>query len=47
MQNLDEILSCKHCKEMASIVTYFLPHKKSRIERERNPEYKRIYLKKA
>jgi hypothetical protein len=44
MQNLDEILSCKHCKEMASIVTYFLPHKKSRIEREREIQNTRGYI---
>jgi hypothetical protein len=25
MQNFDEILLCKHCKEEAFVVTYFLP----------------------
>ena len=44
MQNLDEILSCKHCKEIASIVTYFLSHKKSRIERERKIKNTRGYI---
>jgi hypothetical protein len=30
MQNLDEILLRKHCKKRASIITHFLPYKKSK-----------------
>jgi hypothetical protein len=43
MQNLDEILLRQHCKDEASTVTYFLPHKTNK----KNPKYKRIHIKKV
>ena len=43
MQNLDEILLRQHCKDKASTVTYFLPHKTNK----KNPKYKRIHIKKV
>jgi hypothetical protein len=49
MQNLDEILLRKHCKKRASIITHFLPYKKSKKKknRKKNPQNMRIYMKKA
>jgi hypothetical protein len=42
MQNLDEILLRQHCKDEASTVTYFLPHKtnkkKSKIQEDTHKE---------
>jgi hypothetical protein len=38
MQNLDEILLCKHCKEGASIVTHFLTTYKKLVIHEETLE---------
>jgi len=42
MQNLDEILLHKHCKDRASIVIYFWSHKKSRKKKIKKKENSKI-----